>query len=120
MEELQIEDFDPCTSIYVNAYLNDPEVQKALHANITRLNYSWSSCRCDAVAPFHAWNYSCSCCDIIIIMESESIILHSHWKSPAIEIGDEVSFLGQVVAEDGVSFCGQGYPSSPFLSTAIH
>ncbi|CAL9171792.1 unnamed protein product [Musa hybrid cultivar] len=39
-----IEDFDPCTSIYVNAYLNDPEVQKALHANITRLNYSWSSC----------------------------------------------------------------------------
>ncbi|XP_065000585.1 serine carboxypeptidase II-3-like isoform X2 [Musa acuminata AAA Group] len=42
-----IEDFDPCTSIYVNAYLNDPEVQKALHANITRLNYSWSSCsRC--------------------------------------------------------------------------
>ncbi|XP_065000588.1 serine carboxypeptidase II-3-like isoform X4 [Musa acuminata AAA Group] len=48
-----IEDFDPCTSIYVNAYLNDPEVQKALHANITRLNYSWSSCR---GCHFRLWN----------------------------------------------------------------
>ncbi|RZR86978.1 hypothetical protein BHM03_00014303 [Ensete ventricosum] len=52
-----IDDFDPCTDIYVNAYLNDPGVQKALHANITKLDYSWSSCRYDAVAPFHAWNY---------------------------------------------------------------
>ncbi|KAG6483868.1 hypothetical protein ZIOFF_060654 [Zingiber officinale] len=39
-----IENFDPCTSNYVEAYLNNLEVQKALHANITKLNYTWSSC----------------------------------------------------------------------------
>ncbi|KAG6482410.1 hypothetical protein ZIOFF_059041 [Zingiber officinale] len=39
-----IENFDPCTSNYVEAYLNNPAVQKALHANVTKLNYTWSSC----------------------------------------------------------------------------
>ncbi|KQK14876.1 hypothetical protein BRADI_1g19170v3 [Brachypodium distachyon] len=34
-----IESFDPCTDHYVEAYLNDPDVQKALHANVTRLNH---------------------------------------------------------------------------------
>ncbi|XP_042425863.1 serine carboxypeptidase II-3-like [Zingiber officinale] len=41
---IQIENFDPCTSNYVEAYLNNPAVQKALHANVTKLNYTWSSC----------------------------------------------------------------------------
>ncbi|XP_042423167.1 serine carboxypeptidase II-3-like [Zingiber officinale] len=39
-----IENFDPCTSNYVEAYLNNPAVQKALHANVTKLNYTWSGC----------------------------------------------------------------------------
>ncbi|XP_042380495.1 serine carboxypeptidase II-3-like isoform X1 [Zingiber officinale] len=39
-----IENFDPCTPNYVEAYLNNPEVQKALHANVTKLNYTWSAC----------------------------------------------------------------------------
>ncbi|KAG6483824.1 hypothetical protein ZIOFF_060524 [Zingiber officinale] len=39
-----IENFDPCTSNYVEAYLNNLEVQKALHANITKLNCTWSGC----------------------------------------------------------------------------
>ncbi|XP_062187455.1 serine carboxypeptidase II-3-like [Phragmites australis] len=39
-----IENFDPCTDYYVEAYLNDPAVQKALHANVTRLDHSWSAC----------------------------------------------------------------------------
>ncbi|KAG6532913.1 hypothetical protein ZIOFF_006772 [Zingiber officinale] len=39
-----IENFDPCTPNYVEAYLNSPEVQKALHANVTKLNYTWSAC----------------------------------------------------------------------------
>ncbi|XP_042423173.1 serine carboxypeptidase II-3-like [Zingiber officinale] len=39
-----IENFDPCTSNYVEAYLNNPKVQKALHANVTKLNYTWSGC----------------------------------------------------------------------------
>ncbi|WJX32924.1 calponin, variant 2 [Trifolium repens] len=33
-------DFDPCSDIYGNAYLNRPEVQKALHAKPT----NWSHC----------------------------------------------------------------------------
>ncbi|XP_062190286.1 serine carboxypeptidase II-3-like [Phragmites australis] len=39
-----VENFDPCTDYYVEAYLNDPDVQKALHANVTRLDHPWSAC----------------------------------------------------------------------------
>ncbi|XP_029128792.1 serine carboxypeptidase II-3-like [Cajanus cajan] len=34
-------DFDPCSDYYVKAYLNRPEVQLALHAQLT----NWSHCR---------------------------------------------------------------------------
>ena len=40
-----MDNFDPCSDYYVNAYLNDPDVQKALHANVTRLDHPWSACR---------------------------------------------------------------------------
>ncbi|WOK95996.1 serine carboxypeptidase II-3 [Canna indica] len=43
-KKASVDDFDPCTDYYVNAYLNNPEVQKALHANTTKLNYTWSAC----------------------------------------------------------------------------
>ncbi|CAK9147525.1 unnamed protein product [Ilex paraguariensis] len=36
--------FDPCSDNYVYAYLNRPDVQKALHANVTKLNYDWEPC----------------------------------------------------------------------------
>ncbi|TVU33797.1 hypothetical protein EJB05_15605, partial [Eragrostis curvula] len=39
-----IERYDPCTDTYVEAYLNNPDVQKALHANVTRLDRPWSFC----------------------------------------------------------------------------
>ncbi|KAJ3683832.1 hypothetical protein LUZ60_014059 [Juncus effusus] len=39
-----IENFDPCTTGYVDAYLNDPKVQEAMHANVTKLKRRWSSC----------------------------------------------------------------------------
>ncbi|KAJ0971758.1 hypothetical protein J5N97_019717 [Dioscorea zingiberensis] len=35
---------DPCSSNYIHSYLNLPEVQKALHANTTKLNYPWIDC----------------------------------------------------------------------------
>lgn len=38
-------EFDQCSDYYVYAYLNRPEVQKALHANVTKLNYDWEPCR---------------------------------------------------------------------------
>lgn len=37
--------YDPCTERYSNVYFNRVEVQKALHANVTRLPYPWKSCR---------------------------------------------------------------------------
>ncbi|KAK9002782.1 hypothetical protein V6N11_060362 [Hibiscus sabdariffa] len=37
--------FDPCSGNYVHSYLNNPEVQQALHANVTALPYPWKSCR---------------------------------------------------------------------------
>ncbi|KAL3814784.1 hypothetical protein ACJIZ3_016052 [Penstemon smallii] len=35
---------DPCGDNYVYAYLNRPEVQQALHANVTNLPYDWQPC----------------------------------------------------------------------------
>ncbi|GER48626.1 serine carboxypeptidase [Striga asiatica] len=35
---------DPCSEYYVHAYLNRPEVQKALHANVTNIPYDWQPC----------------------------------------------------------------------------
>jgi len=37
--------YDPCTERYSKVYFNRPEVQKALHANVTGLPYSWSACK---------------------------------------------------------------------------
>ncbi|KAL2230437.1 serine carboxypeptidase-like 40 [Sesamum indicum] len=35
---------DPCSDSYVYAYLNRPEVQEALHANVTKIPYAWQPC----------------------------------------------------------------------------
>lgn len=37
--------FDPCSSNYIYEYLNTPEVQKALHANVTGIPGPWDSCK---------------------------------------------------------------------------
>ncbi|KAL5723254.1 Serine carboxypeptidase-like 25 [Ranunculus cassubicifolius] len=36
--------YDPCTESYAEIYYNRPDVQKALHANITRIPYKWTAC----------------------------------------------------------------------------
>eukprot|EP00252_Welwitschia_mirabilis_P007122 TRINITY_DN1821_c0_g1_i1.p1 TRINITY_DN1821_c0_g1~~TRINITY_DN1821_c0_g1_i1.p1 ORF type:complete len:513 (-),score=54.54 TRINITY_DN1821_c0_g1_i1:56-1468(-) len=36
--------YDPCTEKYSTSYFNLPDVQKALHANVTGLPYKWSTC----------------------------------------------------------------------------
>ncbi|XP_077212800.1 serine carboxypeptidase 1-like [Tasmannia lanceolata] len=36
--------FDPCSSDYIQSYLNIHEVQTALHANVTALPYPWEGC----------------------------------------------------------------------------
>ncbi|XP_050213213.1 serine carboxypeptidase 1-like [Mercurialis annua] len=35
---------DPCSSNYIEAYLNNPQVQMALHANVPATPYFWESC----------------------------------------------------------------------------
>jgi len=37
--------YDPCASDYTEVYLNRPEVQEALHANVTKIPYPWTHCR---------------------------------------------------------------------------
>ncbi|KAM7263591.1 hypothetical protein ACFE04_001274 [Oxalis oulophora] len=37
--------YDPCASDYTETYFNRPDVQKALHANITGISYPWTHCR---------------------------------------------------------------------------
>ncbi|KAG8067613.1 hypothetical protein GUJ93_ZPchr0005g14835 [Zizania palustris] len=36
--------YDPCTERHSTVYYNRPEVQKALHANVTGINYTWATC----------------------------------------------------------------------------
>ncbi|KAG1339118.1 putative Serine carboxypeptidase-like 26 [Cocos nucifera] len=36
--------YDPCTENYAKVYYNHPEVQKALHANVTGIPYPWDTC----------------------------------------------------------------------------
>ncbi|XP_051130779.1 serine carboxypeptidase-like 27 [Andrographis paniculata] len=36
--------YDPCTERYSSIYFNLPEVQKALHANVTGISYPWTTC----------------------------------------------------------------------------
>ncbi|XP_019427446.1 PREDICTED: serine carboxypeptidase-like 40 [Lupinus angustifolius] len=35
---------DPCSDDYVHTYLNRGDVQEALHANVTKLKYTWELC----------------------------------------------------------------------------
>ncbi|XP_016510617.1 putative serine carboxypeptidase-like 23 [Nicotiana tabacum] len=35
---------DPCMPVYIQSYFSKPEVQKAIHANVTSLPYPWQSC----------------------------------------------------------------------------
>lgn len=37
--------YDPCTEDYVEKYFNREDVQKALHANVTKLSYPYTPCR---------------------------------------------------------------------------
>jgi serine carboxypeptidase-like clade 2 len=44
-EEAEIPGYDPCIDYNVYAYLNRPDVQKAIHANVTNITYTnWSPC----------------------------------------------------------------------------
>ncbi|KAF8403027.1 hypothetical protein HHK36_011122 [Tetracentron sinense] len=36
--------YDPCTESHSKIYFNHPEVQKALHANVTGISYPWETC----------------------------------------------------------------------------
>ncbi|RVW82747.1 Serine carboxypeptidase-like 25 [Vitis vinifera] len=40
----QISGYDPCTEKYAEIYYNRPDVQKALHANTTKIPYGWTAC----------------------------------------------------------------------------
>jgi serine carboxypeptidase-like clade 2 len=43
-EEAESPGYDPCIAYNVYAYLNRPDVQKAIHANVTNIPYSWTAC----------------------------------------------------------------------------
>lgn len=40
----RISGYDPCTENYAEKYYNRPDVQKALHANVTGIPYKWTAC----------------------------------------------------------------------------
>ena len=44
-------EIDPCSEYYVQSYFNLPEVQEAIHANVTKLHYDWQPCRFFAPLP---------------------------------------------------------------------
>ncbi|MCD7458949.1 hypothetical protein HAX54_039673 [Datura stramonium] len=40
----QLSGYDPCTEKYAEIYYNRPDVQKAMHADTTRIPYKWTAC----------------------------------------------------------------------------
>ncbi|KAF3444859.1 hypothetical protein FNV43_RR14552 [Rhamnella rubrinervis] len=40
----QMSGYDPCTEKYAEIYYNRPDVQKAFHANTTKVPYKWTAC----------------------------------------------------------------------------
>lgn len=40
----RVSGYDPCTENYAENYYNRPDVQNAMHANITRIPYKWTAC----------------------------------------------------------------------------
>jgi serine carboxypeptidase-like clade 2 len=40
----RVSGYDPCTENYAEKYYNRPDVQKAMHANITGIPYKWTAC----------------------------------------------------------------------------
>ncbi|GJX49341.1 serine carboxypeptidase-like protein 25 [Tanacetum coccineum] len=40
----QLSGYDPCTESYAEVYYNREDVQKAFHANTTRIPYKWTAC----------------------------------------------------------------------------
>ncbi|XP_020226976.1 serine carboxypeptidase 24 isoform X1 [Cajanus cajan] len=40
----RISGYDPCTENYAEKYYNRRDVQKALHANVTKIPYKWTAC----------------------------------------------------------------------------
>ncbi|KAJ6731719.1 SERINE PROTEASE FAMILY S10 SERINE CARBOXYPEPTIDASE [Salix purpurea] len=40
----RISGYDPCTENYAEKYYNRPEVQTAMHANVTGIPYKWTAC----------------------------------------------------------------------------
>jgi serine carboxypeptidase-like clade 2 len=49
--------YDPCTEKYSRKYYNLPEVQKALHANVTGIPYAWVGCRSVLLVSCFGHNY---------------------------------------------------------------
>ena len=49
--------YDPCTERYSDLYFNRPEVQKALHANVTGIPYAWKACRYYLYAIFFMFSW---------------------------------------------------------------
>ncbi|XP_073120270.1 serine carboxypeptidase 1-like [Henckelia pumila] len=47
--------FDPCSDNYVSVYLNTPEVQKALHANVTGIPGPWADCNFSINSNWQDW-----------------------------------------------------------------
>ncbi|KAF8395813.1 hypothetical protein HHK36_019767 [Tetracentron sinense] len=43
-KKTSLTEFDPCSTYYGYAYMNSPDVQKALHANVTKLSHDWEPC----------------------------------------------------------------------------
>ncbi|XP_023640933.1 putative serine carboxypeptidase-like 23 isoform X2 [Capsella rubella] len=41
---LLAEEYDPCTESYSEIYYNRPDVQRAMHANVTSIPYKWTTC----------------------------------------------------------------------------
>ncbi|KAH9321431.1 hypothetical protein KI387_016070, partial [Taxus chinensis] len=89
-----LDGFDPCSPGYVLTYLNTPEVQRALHANVTGLPFPWDECSgdVDAVVPVTGTRYSLNALNLSIETEWYP------WMNGDLEVG------GYAVIYKGLTF----------------
>ncbi|GKD01483.1 serine carboxypeptidase 24-like protein [Tanacetum coccineum] len=51
----RVSGYDPCIENYAEKYFNHPDVQHAMHANVTGISYKWTACRLEIL---FNWNDS--------------------------------------------------------------
>lgn len=99
--------YDPCIGVEVPQYLNRPDVQRALHANVTSLPYPWTECSTvldysdddlmSSMLPVYSWLFRNSPADFRMMVYSGDVdgivpILGTRTWLRSLDLTEQVEF----------------------------